>query len=289
MTNIIKEMSKTSNFSSLEQEIINYIFIHSDEIAHMTITELAKNTFASNSSIIRLCRKLGFKGYKDFRITYIRDLEKNRADKETIDFNIPFHIFSSPVEISYDIGMLMKLTVEMCYDNIDTKKLYKISELIISGKHRYCYSSGHSLIRMESFENKLIKLGIYLNNATIRWDPEPYSYYATKDDCAIFLTYFARNSIYLKNAKILKARGCKIIVITSNKDAELSKLADILYLIPDYESDVDNIAEFYSQTAFEYILNVIYSYIYKIHYENNYTKKHNLERVRLTKIGIKKR
>lgn len=285
MANTIKEMATYNSFSPLEKEIINYIFIHSDEIANMSIDKLAKNTFSSNSSIIRMCKKLGFKGYKEFKIAFIQDLEKNRTEKNTIDFNIPFHALSSPNEIAYDISILMKLTIEKCYMNIDTKKLYQISEVIVNSNHRYCYSSGHSLIRMESFENKLIKLGIYLNNATIRWDAEPYSYYATQNDCAIFLTYSSRNQVYLKNAQILKAKGCKIIVITSNQESQLSQLADYLYLIPNYENNIDNIAEFYSQTAFEYILNTIYSFIYKIHYENNSQSKHRLEEIRLKKMN----
>ena len=283
MLSIIEEMSKTNQFSHLEQEIINYIFINNEEIAHMTITELAKNTYSSNSTIIRFCQKLGFKGYKDFKIAFIQDLEKNRTYKENIDVNIPFHIFSSPSEISNNIKAVMSLSIETCYKNLDVKKLYKISEYIFNSQHVFCYASGNSLINLQSFENKLIKLGIYLNIATIRWDAEPYSYYATQKDCAIFLTYSARNETYLKNARILKSKRCPIIVISSNKDSELAKIADFLFIIPHHQSDLDNIAEFYSQVAFEYILNVMYSYIYKLHFEVNYERKHKLNTIRLKK------
>ncbi len=46
-------------------------------LVYMTIEELAKPTYTSHSAIIRLCKKLGFTGFKEFRLELGRDFAIN--------------------------------------------------------------------------------------------------------------------------------------------------------------------------------------------------------------------
>lgn len=62
----------------------------------MTIKELAQVTFSSNASIIRLCRKLGYKGFRDFKIDFMRYMESLKYVRQDIDFHFLFKVMNRP-------------------------------------------------------------------------------------------------------------------------------------------------------------------------------------------------
>lgn len=273
---LLQTIKSYNQFSNVEKEISDYILKHKEEIKDMTINDLATATYSSNAAIIRFCRKIGVNGYKEFKINLIQELEKNRNNNIYIDYNYPFHQDESINDIMNNIAKLSTATIEAVYKNINTKDLEKIAKIISNSQNVYCYANGDSLIRMMSFQNKLLKIGKHLINTAVLKDETVYSTFSTRNDCGLFISYSASSTSLLSNAKILKKHGTPIIVITANENAVLTKLADYTLIIPNLESDTNKIATFYSQMAFEYVLNVIYSIIYGIHYTKSHKNKNDV-------------
>ena len=57
-----------------EQRVADFILAHPDELIYLTVTELAERTNTSESTVVRLCQKIGYKGYQEFKIVLARDL-----------------------------------------------------------------------------------------------------------------------------------------------------------------------------------------------------------------------
>lgn len=53
----------------------------------VTLNKMAKESFSSTSSVLRFCKKLGFDGFKDFKLQLIREASISGQD---LDFNLPF-------------------------------------------------------------------------------------------------------------------------------------------------------------------------------------------------------
>jgi DNA-binding MurR/RpiR family transcriptional regulator len=279
--NLIKKMTTSTKFSVAEREIIKYVLENGDNVLEMSINELAKETYTSNSAIIRLCKKLGVQGFRNFKIEYAQELEKYRNNKSYVDVNYPFHMLENPKEIANDIATLTISTIDVCLKEIDTRNLYQISKVIVDSEKILYYAMGDSKIRANSFENKLQKIGIYMIDTYAKSDSFPYAYYATDKDCALFVSYSSSNKEYIDYARILKTKGITVITITANPQSVLAKLSDYLIVFPDLEDPIDSIATFYSQIAIEYILNVLYSLIYNIHYVENQKRRTNVETKRI--------
>lgn len=278
--NLIKKMSVGTNFSAIEKDIIQFIFENSDDILNMTIGELAQQTYSSNAGIIRLCKKLGLSGFRDFKIKYAQDLERHLNNKKFVDVNYPFHMLENPKEISHDIASLTKSAIDTCYKELDTNNLSRISRILFNSNNVYTYGYGDSQIRLTSFANKLLKINKHVIN-TFNLEPFVYASYATSKDCALFVTYSANNPDYFEYAKIMKARGVTIVTITANPYSALGRLSDYTINFPNLEDPINSMATFYSQIAMEYILNVLYSLIYSIHYAENQQKKSKLDVIRI--------
>jgi len=78
-----------ANYTSLraaEQRVADFILKHAEELIYLTVTELGERTQTSESTVVRLCQKIGYKGYQEFKIVLARDLvEPTNAIYERID------------------------------------------------------------------------------------------------------------------------------------------------------------------------------------------------------------
>src|SRR5579875_2812219 len=63
-----------------EQRVADFVLAHPDELIYLTVTELAERTNTSESTVVRLCQKVGYKGYQEFKIVLARDLVEPTAD-----------------------------------------------------------------------------------------------------------------------------------------------------------------------------------------------------------------
>ena len=64
MSTITEKMQDASQFTDIEKEVIQYILEHMEDVSTMNIGDLAKETYVSNATIIRICRKLGYEGFR---------------------------------------------------------------------------------------------------------------------------------------------------------------------------------------------------------------------------------
>ncbi len=71
---LIKIRGAYSTFKKAEQRIANAIFENPEEVISLSVTELAEKSSASESSVVRFCKSLGYKGYYELKISLAREL-----------------------------------------------------------------------------------------------------------------------------------------------------------------------------------------------------------------------
>ena len=63
---IIDKIKALDHLTIQEKYLVDYILDNPDDILQKNINELAQLSYTSTATVSRLCKKLGFKGYKDF-------------------------------------------------------------------------------------------------------------------------------------------------------------------------------------------------------------------------------
>lgn len=168
-----------------------------------------------------------------------------------------------------EIAELMKATIEKNFAFLEDAQLAKAAEILDRSDKIFIYALGDSEIRAKSFQNKLIKINKYAVIATELAEWEYHTVNLTQNDCAIFLTYHGLTANNLKAAKYFVRKNIPFITITAAHGTELAKLSTLCIQVPEDEVKHAKIGTFSSQIAFEYVLNVIYSCIYRINYSKN--------------------
>ena len=87
---LLKKLKLKESFTDTEQRIADYILTNLDDVPDMVIQQLAENTFTSHSAIIRLSQKLGFSGYRSFKVALIHEIQSSKHTPTNVDPNFPF-------------------------------------------------------------------------------------------------------------------------------------------------------------------------------------------------------
>lgn len=105
---VLTALLEKRDFTSAESELADYILAHSDEVAHMGLADLAAASYKSNGTIMRLCRKAGSSGWREFRVDFTTDLERARRTSRAIDPNTPFFSNASTQAVMNGISALKR-------------------------------------------------------------------------------------------------------------------------------------------------------------------------------------
>lgn len=249
-------------FSDSEIHVVEYILTHMEEVTHMNIAQLAEKTYSSNGMIIRIARKVNCTGFKDLKLKLTQELERARYIQKEVNFSFPFAIGETTNGILANMAALYRSAIHHIQPSVSPSQLNRIVRNLLLAKRIFLFALGDCEIAADSFTNKLKKLHIFAPLATLHGDQVVVAEGLQKDDITIFISYSGETDVINSCLYPLKRNHVPIIAITAGKDSLLARMADEKIIISQMEGNNDKISNFYSQFAFEYILNVIFSLMY---------------------------
>jgi len=71
---LLRIKSAIEMFKPAERAVADYVLSHPEQVMNMSVTEAARDIEVGESTVIRFCRSLGYKGYQEFRLRLAQDL-----------------------------------------------------------------------------------------------------------------------------------------------------------------------------------------------------------------------
>src|SRR5438552_3301236 len=71
-----------AKLSKSEKRIVQFLLKDTHSFAHLNVKEVAAATDVSEPTVVRFCRQVGCKGFKDLKIQIIQDLAYRQATQE---------------------------------------------------------------------------------------------------------------------------------------------------------------------------------------------------------------
>jgi DNA-binding MurR/RpiR family transcriptional regulator len=138
-----------------EQRVADFILGHAEDLIYLTVTELAERTQTSESTVVRLCQKIGYRGYQEFKIMLARDLV---GPTETVyeeigpDDDLP----TLKAKVFQANAQALKDTIEVLAD----EELERAVAAIAKARRVEVYGIGGSAPLALDAYHKFMKLGI---------------------------------------------------------------------------------------------------------------------------------
>lgn len=225
MKNVLVRLQEYSvNASVAEKGIIAYLLENPEEVSEYSIHKLAQLTYASPSTIIRLCQKIGFKGYKELQKSLLYELavrkETGRKQLEEIKYE------DSLEEIVYKVTCKNIVSLENTMKLVDIPVLEKCVDILLKCKSLYLFGIGSSLLVAKDAYLKFLRVGkeCFLSDD---WHAQYlHAMNIAKESAAMIISYSGLTEEMITCAEEIKKAGAPIILITRFDDSPLARLAD---------------------------------------------------------------
>ncbi len=220
--------------SPAERGLVMKLLEDPEAIAGLSIHELAELGFASPSTVSRLCRKLGLRGYRDFQRQLIYDLALLReSERSMID---DLHPTDTTAQTAAKVvkGNIDALTLAEKLN--DASVFDACVDLMAEARAINLFGMGASLLSARDLHYKLLRIGVVCNLIDDWHGQLLYASNSGPGDVAIAISY--SGSTREVNTCVSKARerGARIIAITgSGFDSALASLADEVLLVASTE------------------------------------------------------
>lgn len=263
---ILKELRNFSKGTSSEIVIKEYILENPEKIEKLSARELGQVTFTSSASVVRFCRKLGFKGYADFKLKFISELKfsNDRVDKEKLKLLEKENV----VTMLRKVNEVQKRAVDETTNNINFDTLKRVAELIHKAEivDFYAYDTNYYLAEYGCSQylhaNKRAVAYLATNMQSLN------ALMSDKKHFSIFISHTGENGKLVEHLKILKYRGIRNFVITADPESTMAKLGDEV-LIASASSTLNEFLFPMFFSSVKYILDILWGLEFAFGYEEN--------------------
>lgn len=252
--------------------IAEYLLSNSTNLSLLDVKDVARETYTSQASVIRLVQKLRFSKWRYFVKEYIR--EQTFMDKlGTVNVNLPFSKNSTTNEVIDNVSALEIESIKNTQYLLNTDDVNKIVEIIENSNRIVIFSLQPNYYMARSFKRKMLSIG---KNIEVAEDGQFGLKAASldKNDCAIIVSYSGSEFIgSVTQVKKLRKNMVKTIAITSESNNFLIKNLDYQIEIPTNEHLSNKIANYASEISVNFIFDILFSVIFKYSFEDNLNYK----------------
>lgn len=224
---IIKINTMKNQLTSIEKRIAEYILKDPEAIKNLNTYQVAKNCKASQASIVRFTKKLGFKGFPDFKLSLSQDIGNRKAESHVNIIHEEIKPEDSFEIVGKKVAHANITAVNNTYEITDFKELENAVKVIAQADKIMVVGVGFSGIVAKDFYYKLLELG---KHAIMENDTHTQLSCLSsmgKNDLLFVISHSGKTVQMYDIAKVAKDRGIKIISMTSIVPNPISDLADI--------------------------------------------------------------
>jgi DNA-binding MurR/RpiR family transcriptional regulator len=209
--------------SERERRIAEHILKDPASAVHPSIEELSESAGVSVSTLVRFVKKLGFKGYQQFRIA----LASEALAPEAKIYETFVDRGEDPVFVAFNSAQkALEITASM----IDRGALAELAGRIIQSNCIYLFGLGGSAIVAKDAMHKLIRTGIRCIGTEDYHMQLMIASQMKKGDTAIVISHTGVNKDTLRIAEIAKNAGAFLCVITTYPRSALARIGDMSFV-----------------------------------------------------------
>ncbi|NPV53818.1 MAG: MurR/RpiR family transcriptional regulator [Firmicutes bacterium] len=216
-----------------QRQLGSFILENSHHVHRLSISELSRQSGVSETTVVRLCRTLGFNGYKEFRLTMAEAVSSLRGQL-VVGSDVPLNLSKDD-----DTSTIAKKVIQ---DNIDVltelakilneQDIERAADAIVSCHIMQIYGVGSSAgIALDACQ-RFIRAGV---SCTPLLDPHMQIAAAlqlTPKDVAFGISYSGSSRETVDALSAARSAGATTICMTTFPNSRITKEANIQLITP---------------------------------------------------------
>ena len=225
---------KRASLRSSENKVAEYIAQTPGDIAHLSISELARRTNTSEATVNRFSRSLGYNGYPDMKLALL-DAVLRKGIK-----NIPKEINEGD-EASVVASKLADSLVGAITETLDTVDFGQVNqavESIIKADRLYFYGVGGSGHVADIAHHLFLKAGVISTAYSDGYMQAVSAALVTRRDVVVGISHSGNTLDVVKVLQLARSKGATTIALTGNAKAKILDHADISLVTVSHEEPI---------------------------------------------------
>lgn len=221
---LIRLREAEDTMTSTEANISRYIRNNPEKVCTLTVRELAELTYSSPSSVVRVCRFIGFRGYKEFREVLLLELASLGKDLNHKESDVTIEDSMETIIDKVTQNNIRSLEDTQHLLNADT--LSKCADLLMKCNTIYFFGIGSSLCVAKDTYLKFLRMNkpCVVNED---WHSQLLmARNASPKDVAIIFSYGGQTKEMIECMHALKKNQTPCIAITRYAPSPIAKMAD---------------------------------------------------------------
>ena len=205
-----------------ERRVADEILEHASEVVHLSITAVARRAGVSDATVVKFCKRLGYKGFQDLKIRLAANVavapkpiygEINRDDD-----------IAAIKEKTFRINMQ---ALEDTIRTLDSRVLAKAVAAMVKAPSIHFYGIGASGIVAEDAQQKFMRIGLTAVAFIDYHVQRTMAALLHKGDVAMGISYSGQTWEIAEALRVAKKTGATTICLTNFPESQVTRYAHL--------------------------------------------------------------
>ena len=218
-------------FKPAERTVADYVLSHPEAVMNMSVSEAARDIEVGESTVIRFCRALGYKGYQEFKLKLAQDLVE---PVEFIHENISFD--DSTADLAQKVFQTNIKAVGDTMKALDPEMVEVAAQALAQARRVDIYGVGYSSFTALDAKLKFVRLGLVADSYGDAHLQAMAAALLKKGDVAIGISHSGSTKDVVDALAAARKSGASTISITNFSPSPITRASDVVLLTASPES-----------------------------------------------------
>ncbi|MER9197263.1 MurR/RpiR family transcriptional regulator [Mesorhizobium australicum] len=211
------------HLTPLEARVVEMILGRRDFDGTTQLKQVADDSGVSEAMVVKIVKKLGFAGFRDFR-TALHDYNQ----LPTAELHQELSPDDTGAAIAQKVFRTSIHALEETLSIFDPQAFERAADLIFNAKQRDLYGIGGSAQIARDVSHKLLRIGVRTNVFDDAHMMLMSAALLSDGDVAIGFSHSGTTTAVLEPLELARRRGARIIVLTNYANSPIASLADVV-------------------------------------------------------------
>ena len=222
-------LQQTDKLGAAEQRVAQFVSTQPGKVLHFSMARLSQECSVSDPTVMRFCRRLGFEGYQDFKLTLAQSLVPSApfAYEQIVPNDSIENIVRKTARNSLS-------AVQRLLEDLSPAQVEEGARLIKQAAWTGIYATGISEVTAIDAEHKLQRLGLRCSAILGQKRQWLHAETSKPNEVALIFSQSGHTKQMVEIATAARAGGARVVSVTAG-ESPLASLTDALIAVMPYD------------------------------------------------------
>lgn len=262
---LLKLREIKESLTPAEKKVAEFVLAYPEDVPRYSVKKLATKSKTSDASVVRLCKTLGFDGYRQFVVSISAEMASRvqEGSREYTDIQPGDDLDTIIKNISLNNCKSIEDTLMV----IDNDSIKKAVELLNKARRIVFYGIGASGLVCQDAQQKFMRINKICHAYTDGHSQLTSASMLTGEDVAVMISNTGTTTEIVDALRLVKETSASVIAITRYGKSVLSANADVVLFFSTPEVTIRSGA-MGSRIAMLNIVDILFSGVASMEYKN---------------------